>query len=323
MRWDWEKFCKEYQIEKGSESTKDDIYVRCPYCFDHGHHLGLKLSPTQPFWHCWRCNRGGHQPFGLVAALLNISFDAASKLVKESTQTNPDDFDNLFEPKESPVKKSKLILPSNFRLVDRGRSAERFVRYLSHQRGFDQDALDVASTFKLRYTLSGKFAHRLIYPLYEDQKLIAWTARAIGQAEVRYLTEGDIKTTVGNFDSIMSTQYLKLFFIVEGPIDMMKLDFYGAPVQARTTCTFGTAVSHLQMAKLAKIISTKKPKKTIVLFDEDAVSAASKLADHLQGVTGAGVHSRLLQTTSWSGVKDPADLARRDVQPFINSLSIK
>lgn len=319
MKFDWRKFCREERLEyvtSGPNTSKNNINIKCPLCSDHSHHMGLSLNIQRPYWHCWKCNRGGRDPTALVSTLLNVKHAEASRIVREY-QSNPDDFDDLFE--EDPMTKKEapgtLELPANCNPITDNRAALRFVEYLARARGFGADALRVAKAYNLHYALAGNCAQRIIYPVYDEGRLVGWTGRAISHTNTRYLSsEGDLmKSTVGNFDGALKSG--RWLAITEGPFDMMKLDFYGAPMGVRAVCTFGTSLKLAQIAKLVRLLTTGRLEQGYVVFDKDANGPAWKLSEYLSETTSKRVIAARLEEA-----EDPGDLSEKQVLEFLSQL---
>jgi len=320
MKFDWRKFCREERLEyvtSGPNTSKGNINVKCPFCSDHSHHMGLSLNLSRPYWHCWKCDRAGRDPTALVSALLNVKHAEASRIVREY-QDNPDDFDDLLEeePMTKKVSPPSLELPRDCHPISDGRGAVRFVEYLARARGFGLDALRVAKAYNLHYALAGDYAQRIIYPVYDEGRLVGWTGRAISHTNTRYLTsEGDtMKSTVGNFDNALkSGRYLA---ITEGPFDMMKLDFYGGPMGARAVCTFGTSLKLAQISKLMRLLNSGRVEQAYIVFDRDATAPAWKLAEYLTETSGRHVTAARLEEAA-----DPSDLSEKQVLEFLSNLT--
>jgi hypothetical protein len=136
------------------------------------------------------------------------------------------------------------------------RIATRRARNYLIQRGFDDNSIDdLVRLYDIRTARDGHYASRIILPYYLDGKLVTWTARAIAPSEIRYkdlprdLSLVPPKETLYNHDCIADGG--DILVIVEGPIDALKLDFYGRAHGVRAVALSTNSVSGMQLDMLA------------------------------------------------------------------------
>jgi len=240
-------------------------------------------------------------------------------LIDEYNQPSPDDFDGLFDPiktNDHPYQPHSLKLPPECKRLDDGsHAAERFLRYLAEERGFGEDAENVAMTYSLHYAYAGVQAWRVVFPVSFHEQLVAWTGRSIYRnATLRYKADdaGHIKEHLANADVLMKEKDKKILAIAEGPMDFMKLDFYGRELGLHATCTFGTAWSGPQLAKLIDLV--RMYEKSFVVFDRAAYMEGAALAEELSAFCRRPVHPVQMYDE-----KDPGDMNAEQVAEFVES----
>lgn len=315
IRFDWLRFCTTHRIffvTVGPNTARGHISVKCPWCgsADPSEHLGLSLDVGHPVWGCLRNSKHrGLNPTRLVAKLLHLPYSAAMDLVDKAAPP-VDDFDVAVERlrgdvvEQSKEKKwSRVVqLPDMFRRLFNGSYGKRFVDYLTH-RGF-HDALGVAHQYDLFYCLTGDFAWRLIFPVVDNGVLIGWTGRDIrGGAKLRYrASDGLGKDVLMSFSTPAS-----VVMIVEGPVDALKIDYYGQPFGVSGIATMGTAVTEKQKRLIGKIARNTP---TCILFDAGAEAQSLSLADE--------VGARWLPLPF--GFKDPGEMDGKTISKFLSKV---
>lgn len=327
---DWIGFLNDHNIEwvaSGPNVKRGNVNIACPMCADDpSHHMGISIESEN--WGCWRsANHRGKKPNYLIRKLLGCSAHRANLIVSQYSRVDPDSLDTLADLElavtgrdsaDKGQKPRKLALPDDFRPICKrykaGGAVTGYWDYL-RRRGFT-DIAGVIRFYNLMYTPVDEFKSRIIIPLYENSKLVCWLGRAITPTvnAPRYLALQDnlaVKTTK---ETIYYTPSIKkggnLLFIVEGPFDAMKLDYYGKRFGVRATCTFSVNLSEEQLHKLVKLI--RRFKKTVLLFDEGAIAEIYQVSDYLApyGVTIGELPE---------GVKDPGEMTEKDVHTFIQN----
>lgn len=306
---DWVGFLNDNQIEyvtRGPNTARDHVSIRCPWCQedDPSQHLGISLRGEG--WGCLR--NGAHRgtsPSRLIAAALGCSYAEAKIIEAQYSKADPDALLAL-ESTLTPLNslQGHEEVPDFWHITRTGSSA-KFWTYLKN-RGFD-DPKEAIEQYHLKCCLMGRFKDRLIIPFYRDHQLIAWTGRAIGRVlqAPRYLSSKLVKTTIFNEDELMKGG--NQLFIVEGPFDALKLDFYGQQYGARATCVFGTALSMDQVVILSAL--SKRFQRLVILFDADAVEPSWEAAHWLNAQIGSLP----------DGVKDPGELREDQIQYLAKS----
>jgi len=323
-KFNWRLFCKEYGVhfvEHGANVSGGNVNVACPYCNDPSEHLGLSLDVKAPSWGCWRCKAGGRSPVRLVCKLAGVTLPKALEIVALHNETSPDEFERLLEPPLVSVitpRSAALALPGGCReLADGSAGAQRFLAYLT-SRGFEGEEQRVARTYSLHYALVGEQAWRVVLPVYQYGALQTWTGRSIhAQSTLRYKADfgGKIKQCLANIDVLLKgTHKEETLIVAEGPMDFMKLDFYGCAYGLRATCTFGTAWSMMQVSKLLPIV--QRFKRTVVLYDKEAYMEGARLAEEVKAFSNCDVSAMEM-----TGAKDPGELTPRGVARLAKELA--
>lgn len=254
-------------IERGANVKRGEINIRCPWCgtADPSHHLGLNLESG--WYSCWR-NRQGHSgksPLRLLMKLLRVGYEEARELAGlGESYIDPEGFTAMAarlmgrEIAASPAKaQPSLVYPAEFRQIDDTGRTRRWYDYL-HGRGFDRlDVVDVCDYYDLQAAVDGDFAGRLIFPYTIDLKLVAWTGRAIGAARIRYKDLGIDQSVVPIkhllYNSDLAELGGKALAIVEGPVDTIKVDYYGRHWGVRAVGLSTNSISADQVYRLEEL----------------------------------------------------------------------
>lgn len=263
-------------IQRGANVKRGEINIRCPWCgnADPSQHLGINL--ISGFYSCWRHKQGhsGKSPLRLLMQLLRIDYRAARTLAGlDDGYVDPDGFDALAArimgrtgavevPQIQP-----LEFDSHFRQIMRDDlMTRRWYDYL-WRRYFGQ--IDYLSD---KYQLmADRKGARVIIPYFLEGRLIAWTGRAIGHSNIRYLDlpRDDcivpIKQALYLFDE--AAQGGKVLCVVEGQIDALKIDAYGCEFGVHAVALSTNSITEEQVYMLEELA----PK-----FDEVMVMMDSK-----------------------------------------------
>lgn len=261
--FDWRTLLAQHRvpfIEKGPNVKANEINIRCPWCgaADPSFHMGIAVGTTG-WYSCWR-NRSQHSgksPLRLIMKLLNVPYWKAREIAGLGDEyVDPEGFDAVMarllgkdDLKTKIVKREFIEFNKYFRTITDAPSTRRAWNYL-FTRGFDFDDIDqVVTDYDLQTARDGDYANRVILPYYLDGNLVTWTARSIGPARIRYmdLPVADsivpAKETLYNHDCIPVGG--KLLVLVEGPIDTIKLDFYGKADGIRAVgCSTNSLTDH-------------------------------------------------------------------------------
>jgi DNA primase len=126
---------------------------------------------------------------------------------------------------------------------------------------------------------------RIIFPIYYEQRLVSWVGRAIINPvnAPRYRILGEEEgALIGRNDLIYNADHAtggKILFVVEGPIDTLKMDFYGLPYDCTAVCPMGTRMSQSQAMQIAEL--SKRYDKFILLYDPGEIETVFIVMDML------------------------------------------
>jgi hypothetical protein len=337
-RFDWVRFLNAHRIEfveRGANVARGNIAINCPWCgdADRGFHLGISLGGKG--YGCWRSkSHRGIRPTRLIAALLKCSWDEAKRISGDDDVILTDDeafAKQVREMMQGKVQVSTDVkpidMPKSFKPIEDRAFGRRFVDYLTDERGYSYaDALKLAPLYDLRYCISGPFKYRLIIPVYMDG-LVNWTGRDItGRSLIRYRTLSTdpkkaeeagtpvapipIERTLLNYDEIIREEHGRSLVVCEGPLDALRVDFYGRKQGIRATCLFGTGNLSEAQVELLDAVNDRFEKRLLVL---DADAALGVLAKHSR-LAYLGYKPFRLP----SDIEDPAVLRRSEVRDFFS-----
>jgi hypothetical protein len=269
--------------------------VRCPFCgeADPGYHMGC--NPETGGWACWR-DRGhkGRSVPKLIDALLGCGWRKACELAGDWQEPMPVG-DALLTATAAELDRETEIVrphpihwpPAEFKsLFGPSRLTEPYEHYL-RDRGFLRADLEfVAKRYDLRAGLSGDWRGRLMLPFIGAKgRVYGWQGRAISKrSELRYLSYPDssrVKKLLFNYGPALEAKQKKVLVVVEGPIDAIKVDFYGRldRIGIRAVGTLGTSYMEAQVSLLYELCPMYD--QTLILFDKGAETAAWELKDKL------------------------------------------
>lgn len=256
-------------VERGANVKRGEINIQCPFCgsADPSQHMGLNLETG--YWACWRNqDHRGKSPLRLLTRLLGISYTRARQIagMDPNAPADPDGFDavaarvmgrnkDIAHPDH--VRREFLAFPQEFAALRHTGGSQRHWNYLL-DRKFDPGGIAVLQQFyNVRAALYGPYKDRVILPYYMDEKLVAWTGRAIGPAEIRYkdlpLDEClvPIKEVLFNYDTMAAGG--RALVVVEGPIDALKLEVYGYDDGIRAVALSTNSISNEQVYMLEEL----------------------------------------------------------------------
>jgi hypothetical protein len=339
MPFDWTQFFARHRIEvktSGSNVSKNNVAIHCPFCGsrDHSQHMSVNLDNRG-----WRCflnprQHKGKNPARLVQELLHISAGEANRIVGNKTFV-PDDFASrvkrmlVKEEAESIVRKS-LLVPEEFKKF-RGLSSSRaYENSLVYERGFNRDDIPaIADRYDLRYCVRGRFAGRIIFLIYQDEKLTSWTGRSISErTNLRYMAlspdEDKEKQAQGLqwqeahapishhllwFDDLMHSKAHTLV-LCEGPFDALKINVLGRRMGIVATCFFTAQPTDPQIELLHQVVP--RFERTILLLDAKTFLTTLRVTRELSslGVERGGLPQGFR-------LKDPGEFTEKSFSQFV------
>jgi hypothetical protein len=330
-RFAWLPFLEQRHIPyttTGSNVAKNHVNIACPMCRDDpSHHMGLCLDPRKPYWGCWRnTSHRGKSPVYLVAKLLRISRHAAALICGAGQSYDVEDFTAAISrlrdgaaPAPSREAHSALVgrlaaslpAPRGVLPLRLETAAKPYLSYL-RRRGFFMPAT-TARDFDLRYAVTGLFARRLIFPVYQDGAVRNYVGRDVsGASHLRYrnlsndASAEDLSRLIYGHDELVLGG--ETLFIVEGPFDALKLNAY-LPRDCFSVALFGKPKIG-QTALLARHADLWR--RVVLLLDRDAYGSALRLQSEL-----ARPHVRVFSSLP---TKDPGDLTPLQVRALARSV---
>ena len=295
-------FLDYYRIDyrdHGKNCARGHVVVKCPWCGDDdpSEHLGIQVDG--PFaYGCWRnADHRGRNPVRLVQGILKCSWGRAKDIVRTfggELSVTTDDLEEAISRlvKGKQVERSEVFhveqVWRGFRRVWTDLGGEPYIHYLA-ARGIE-DPRRFAETFDLRFALTGKWSKRLLIPIYDlgGNNVIAWTGRAIGNAEIRYLSSKDSDNAFRPNDTVYAPPggyNGEVLVVLEGPFDALKLEWYAREMGVRATCMFSLTMNSGQIAALTRL--AKMFRRVILMLDRGEYFKALRLAekipvDHLE-----------------------------------------
>ncbi len=302
MFFDFEHFCQQNRItyiSHGVNVKANEINISCPFCAetsdpDPSCHCGV--DSERGVFSCWRnTSHRGKKLHRLLMKLLRCSFAQAQQILGLPVWTTPpsifkqfdEDAEKLFH--DEVVEIPQLEFFKDFRTFGTKFHHEKdFVNYLISRDFSKNDIVKVATQYNLRWAVSGPFRQRIIFPNYYDQQLINWTARSIVTTPVRYRalseTEGamvSIKKSLYQWDSLIE-QPTRCVVVMEGPLDAIKLDFYGKKFGFRGTCLYNKQTTVEQQSLIIALSDVFD--EVILWLDDDALEDAERLISQCTGL---------------------------------------
>ena len=276
---DWKNFLERHNIhyvDRGPNVGPGHIGVNCPFCArtnnpDPSQHMEINLNKKG--WKCWRNKKHrGFNPEFLISALLGISIEQA----KEETKGNQTLPKNVLNYVTSKLYKSKdvveekpayLEIPKFYTELRKNHARNTLAKNYLRDRGF-QNANDLARRYDLRNPVKGDMRGRIVMPLTLHGEVVGMTGRSISKkAKLRYKSSSFEKPIDGmyavhttdqclyNFDNVFGSDIENLV-IVEGPFDVMKLDFFGYEHGMSSVGVFTNSISTFQKILLSELIES-------------------------------------------------------------------
>lgn len=275
---DVERLLRDFRVNyatSGPDVSQGWIGVRCPWCNDHGQHLGICLDNNAVS--CWKC--GAHKFTQTVAKLIKVSDQEAWDICKHYGGIRSASID-----KRKKARAAFLDLPD-------APWSKRAQEYLASR--FVTEELIM--TYDLRYGGPvGFWAHRIIIPVYVNGVLVSATGRTIHDAvEPRYLNNPIEKSVIDMKHTFLGLDLLpnkKKAVVVEGPFDAIK----GGP---GFISGFGATLTKQQLLQLSDM------EHVTIMFDAD--DTGRRKADlYAETLASIGIEVDIMTLASDNGYKD-------------------
>tara|TARA_Y100000310_G_C20698601_1_gene827584 strand:- start:2976 stop:4001 length:1026 start_codon:yes stop_codon:yes gene_type:complete len=313
--------------ESGKNIGKGSIGICCPLCGDDNFHMGINLD--KKFYNCWRCgdydSHGRGSLFGLIYLLEGLNKKSAFRRIMDYSDVEvlneyeDDVYASLEKVAERWEKrklesvteikrKSEVAIEGKYKLLSELNenllSEKMFLSYVK-KRNFNINEL---SEWGVTAYVSGKFQGRLVFPIYQNSKIVNYTGRDVtGNAEAKYLNCSNDEAIVPMKELLFGSEYVKTdkdyLILVEGPMDVIRVG------KGLAVGSMGLILTEIQKETLYQL----KPKRLLVMFDSGAWIEAEKIKMEL------GVFIDNITVIVLPDKKDPADLEKHEMKSIINS----
>lgn len=294
MFFDIQRFLGDNKIDyrtSGKNIGRGWVGIRnCPFCGDRKYHLGMHKKTAN--LHCFRC--------GTKVWIIEYIMEAY-KTTRQEARTAIRGYVDWTQTKEDEhilSKPSRIKLP----IGTTQEFPKAHIEYLEG-RGFGWETIQRFSLVACLYYSIWKY--RVIAPILYQEKMVAFTGRAICGQDPRYLHSPNeesvipVKSCLYNLD--LATEHTLL---VEGPTDAWRLG-------SGAVCTFGTRYTNRQINLLRK----NGCERATVIFDPDksGKKAAAQLVSALD-MCGIRAESFVLRD------RDPGDLSEDEADALRREL---
>lgn len=240
-----------WATSRGAEHTAKahELLLVCPDC----QKLKLCINAAKKNYHCWFCHRDGRGG-GLIDLIAMIDQTPRAQVVQyilAEAQKRPV---GALRPLTTAAPSTEvrwalpIDWPRGWSRIDARRYAE--LPYLARRGIGYADVL----VYGLVWCSYGRLRGRLVFPVFERGRLVYWQARAMweaadaapGERFIKAINPSKAEVGTGKdevlFNLDQARQHPRVA-VVEGPIDAVRAG-------PSSVCTFGHAISHIQIAKL-------------------------------------------------------------------------
>lgn len=273
-------------LDHGAEGRGREWVLVCPVCGKNN----LAVNVQRRLWHCWTCEqyvidvegrrRAVHGAGGLVKLVQLLDrLDRAQAVAKIASG-------GIFSYRDV------ARLPDN-KLHDRYVQAIKPAEPVDPPEGWQpvtevlpfmaqrQITLDDARLFGLGWCDRGRYAGRLIFPVWEDRRLLYFQGRAMwaplpGQRYLKSLNPPSGDRNAVSSELLMNLDQAKFFprvAVVEGPTDLVRTG-------PDAVCTFGKRITDAQIGRLLRA----GVRAIDLMWDADAADEMRGAARRLNGI---------------------------------------
>lgn len=315
-----------YLSDHGATQIQANEYaLTCPIC---GKENKLIVNITKKTWHCWVCEEYGFNSEGkriplvgaggiisLIQLLDNCSKQHVLTLLKTegffgAVDINKLDLVLIDQIISNDLEASAISPPDYWAPI----TTE--LPYMT-KRGI---TVEDARNFGLSYCYMGRYANRLIFPVWENGKLVYYQGRAMyeavpGSKFIKSLNPPKQANSAVSSEVLMNLDTAKKFervAIVEGPIDCVHTGL-------DSVCTFGKKISFVQILKLV-LAGIKK-----IDFMWDGPSATEPYGALHEMIQASNLMSGLFEDIKIILLpqNDPGVYDRVELQEFRNNMCAK
>ncbi len=263
----------------------------CPYCSPGWRHYRMGYNERGHYCNCWSC---GRKPVAeVLSMILGVSYRDIAELTRDIDKPR----------RTTKPKRTRLVLPHGI-----GPLMDQHKEYLK-RRGFDWREL--IKLWEIRgIGISSSMSWRIFIPIIYEGSIVSWTTRSISdEIRERYISASSRQESMDHKHLVYGVDYVRHTIVIFlGPTDVWSIG-------PGTCCTFGTAYSREQIARMARY-----PIRVVCLDStREAQKKAQELCEALSVFPGETYNVVL------SG-KDPAECkeeAREIRRRFLSYNSIK
>ncbi len=300
MSFDWLAFLDRYGIDyitSGRNVRRNNVSLPCPLCGDDpSENLGISLVGKG--WACWRKkDHKGRDPHRLIMALIGCSYALADEIVQANTGgfvTTDESFAmdmaarlgvrTPYKPRIAISGKLEL-LPEMQPLTESALARQYAYPYLKEDRlyKYDENVEWLADRYRLQYAATGRYAYRIVFPVYQNGELMTWTGRTVARSEeLRYrslsddpeaarreglpVAKANVKDCILDYDNLLKGG--EEIVIVEGPFDAARITFLGEDYGIIGAAMFSKTLLRRQLDLLMPLLS--RFRRRTILLDSDA-----------------------------------------------------
>ena len=327
----WERLLTQSNIEFKHQGK--NIYTHCPMCgnADSGMHMGISLQGNA--WGCWRnTTHRGRSPVKLLMALLSVSYATARDMAGlDEHYIDPDGWEAIKHNPFSNAKKDEdrgtdhyietgLNFPPDFMEISENRlRTARFHQYLVGRGFHPAHITNLCKDYSLKAAVSGKYKDRVIVPYIVERKLVSWTGRAITDSSLRYFDLSKEESVISPKNTLCNYNCTRrggdILLVVEGPFDMLKLDFYGKKHGVRTVALSTNSITDEQTYLLEEV--SVNFKKVLMVMDNGnsvGVIDSMRLKEQLAQIHNIGFTNVPVE------FKDGGAMPPKAVETFVKEL---
>ncbi len=256
----------EHGLDPIETSGGSQLAMQCPLC--QSNNRKLYVNAKTGAWLCFVCDESGG-PYRLFREVLELDHFQAMRLRQKID--GHDNQPKVLYPPETKIAEAPqgIKMPPEIHLLTdpAAPGQEIFWRYLAHRGVSPRDV----ERYRMGFALRGRYAYRLIIPVYSERVMWTFVARALFDSEpkVLYLEGSQTSHALFNIDNIKTS----VVFLVEGVFDALK-------VGDQAVASLGTNLSAYQRDLLRR-------KGVTIIFvlwdgDEPGRHGAARIADQLR-----------------------------------------
>lgn len=217
------------EIAKGP-TRKGEVFLQsCLWCGSPStHDTSFSVSVRKPVFYCFRCGQKGNWTH-LVKKILGITWEQAAAKVNDGLDLQ--------------IRKVEKKQVTTIELPPRALFTREAEEYLK-SRNLSKQTIE---KFDLYFCARGRYASRIIIPVYVNDKPVMFQARTVKKdTQPRYKSPGGAPSVWLNLNSYRPG---KSVVVVEGPFDVMRLDTLGI----FAICPMGKNISESQIKDLTNL----------------------------------------------------------------------